>query len=194
MSKLQQSLQAGKFTMSYKGTDVAECWVVALDEIAVNIKTVKGGYYLREINNALTSDYPSKRHVEVGPEFLLNQDTNTFIANFVKFKPNGITSASEGSFSINLRLKAIGVGASQARDLRMEVTGDYTEVWYTYFENQFANFFSGSEKLTFIRESEVSAFYGLKLTYLSTGAALSENLYEFKIRINVCEVQTEAVQ
>ena len=186
--------QAAQFTISYKGQNIAQCWVVALDEVGLNLKTVKGGYYLREINNALTSDYPTARHVEIGPDFLLNQDTSTCIANFVKFKPNGITSASEGSYSIDLRLKTIGLGDAYARDLRMEITGDYSDVWYNYFENQFSNFFSGGKKIAFIREAALPGFSGLKLVYMDNGAAQTDNLYHLKVRISVCEIQTEVLQ
>lgn len=185
---------ATKFTVNYKGNDITECWVIALDLISVEMDTFSGGFEIHEVNNALVSNYPHGMHVETGPDFYLNHETRTFVANFAKYDINGISTANRGSYNINLNLKSIGIGLnSNAMNLRMEFTGDYKDAWYLFFIKQYSGYVIEENTMRFIRDSGLTDFTGLLLETPSADDPFSTNLISFKIRVNLIEVQTEAM-
>jgi len=186
---------ATKFTVNYKGINIAEAWVIALDEISIKMETAHGGFEINEINNALTSDYPSNNHVESGPDFYLSHDSRTFVANFAKFDINGVSVASKGSYSINLNLKDIGIGTNpRAMNLRMDFTGEYRDAWLYYFRETFSPDKSKRDEcLRFIQEGSIKDFDGLLLDAPDLDDPFATNMVNFKIRINLIDVQTEAI-
>jgi hypothetical protein len=185
---------ATRFTLNYKGKDISECWVISLDQISIEMDTFGGGFEIHETNNALLSNYPHKEHVETGPDFHLNHKSRTFVANFAKFDINGVSTADQGSYHVNLNLKTIGIGVNdQAMNLRMEFTGDYKDAWYSFFIKQYSGYVIEENTMKFIYDSGVTDFNGLILETPSMDDPLSMNLVSFKIRVNLIQVQTEAM-